>query len=278
MAKKKNSVLSRQRPKKNRSKGSFFSANLRSFLLLGSTVLILIGTFLYLSNARSSSVSGKSRNWRLTIKSDDRSLLEGREEQAVIQAVKETVTLGEKSDLLKAVSKIKTDESFAKIHLIRTGLDQLTLYYSKRIPVMCYQSDSLFLISTEAEIYGDLDSQDNCPGPVVSGILEDRKKQTRGSVLKLSTEEQKNVSLALQLLKVLRFHQLQPTRLIFDKYRGFFINLKGLETEIALGYPPFDTKLEKLGEVLERINSKGEIAQRIELDFQGKAFIKMKKL
>lgn len=278
MAKKKKSVLTRQRLKKNRNKNGFFRANLPYFFLLSTSLLILVGTYFYLSGANTRSISEKSRNWKLTLKADDSGLLDAREEQAIIQAVKDSVSHGEKADLLKAVAKIKSDESFAKIHLIRTGLDQLTLYYSKRIPIMCYQAESLYYISAEAEIYGDLENLDNCPGPVVSGILEDRKKQPRGGVLKLSTEEEKAVVLAVKLLKILRFHQHQPSALTYDKYRGFFINLKDLETDIALGNPPYDAKLEKLREVLEKIKVKGEVAQRIELDFQGKAFIKMKKL
>jgi hypothetical protein len=278
MAKKKTSVLSRQRPKKSRKNSGFSWSKLSLYVGCALAALILAGTFFYVYFGKTTVVAGKSRNWKLTIKAEDKSLLGNQEEQAIIQAVKVHVTEGDQRDLVKAIAAIKTDETFAKVHFVRTGLDQLTLYYAKRVPVMCYQGEQLHYISTAAEIYGVVEDPQTCPGPVVTGILEERKKSPKNVVLALSAEEQKNTENALQLSKNLAYYKHEPTKLSFDKYRGFFINIKDLETDIALGNPPFETKLEKLGEVLKKISSKGEVAQRIELDFQGKAFIKMKKL
>jgi len=278
MAKKKTSVLSRQRPKKSRKKGGFLWSNMSIFFGCTLGFVILAGTFYYLFAKKPTVVTGKNRNWKLTIKAEDRSLLGNQEEQAIIQAVKLHVTEGEPSDLLKAISTIKTDETFAKVHFVRTGLEELTLYYAKRVPIMCYQGDHLRFISNAAEIYGFVDDPQKCPGPVVTGILDERKKSAKNAVLTLTTEEQKNTENAIQLTKILAYYKHEPTLLSFEKYRGFYINIKDLETDIALGNPPFETKLEKLGEVLKKISSKGEVAQRIELDFQGKAFIKMKKM
>ena len=278
MAKKKTSVLSRQRPKKSRKNSGFSWSKLCLYVGCTLAVLILAGTFFYVYSGKTTVVAGKSRNWKLTIKAEDKSLLGNQEEQAIIQAVKAHVTEGDQRDLVKAIAAIKTDETFAKVHFVRTGLDQLTLYYAKRVPVMCYQGEQLHYISTAAEIYGFVEDPQTCPGPVVTGILEERKKSPKNVVLALSAEEQKNTENALQLSKNLAYYKHEPTKLSFEKYRGFFINIKDLETDIALGNPPFETKLEKLGEVLKKISSKGEVAQRIELDFQGKAFIKMKKL
>jgi hypothetical protein len=279
MAKKKTSVLSRQRPKKNRKKGRFSWSQMSFYAGCAVAILVLAGTFFYLFSGKTTVVAGKSRNWKLTIKAQDRSLLENQEEAAIIQAVKSHVTVGDQKDLLRAIATIKTDETFAKVHFVRTGIDQLTLYYAKRVPIMCYQGpDQLHYISSAAEIYGFVDDPQKCPGPIVTGILDERKKSGKNAVLSLTVEEQKNTDNAIQLAKILVFYKHEPTKLSFEKYRGFYINIKDLETDIALGNPPFETKLEKLGEVLKKISSKGEVAQRIELDFQGKAFIKMKKL
>jgi len=279
MAKKKTSVLSRQRPKKGRKKSGF--SWYKSAIYAGSAVvaLILIGTLFYLYQNKTTVIPGKDRNWKLTIKADDRSLLGDQEEAAIIHAVRAHISNGDPDDLLKAIATIKTDVSFAKVHFVRTGLEQLTLYYAKRVPVMCYQGDQqLYFISTAAEIYGFVDDPQKCPGPLVTGILDGRRNVKRNAVLTLSKEEQQNTERALQLAKILAYYKHDPTKLSYEKYRGFYINIRDLETEIALGNPPYETKLEKLGEVLKQISSKGEVAQRIELDFQGKAFIKMKKL
>ncbi len=277
MTKKKTSVLSRQRPKKSRKKRGFSWSSVSIYAGSALAALILASTFFYLFSGKTTVVAGKTRNWKLTIKAEDRSLLGNQEEQAIIQAVKTHVSEGDQKDLLRAIATIKTDETFAKIHFVRTGLDQLTLYYDKRVPVMCYQGEQLHYISSVAEIYGFVDDPQKCPGPIVTGIIEERKKSGK-AVLSLTVEEQKNTGNALQLAKILAFYKYEPTKLSFEKYRGFYINIKDLETDIALGNPPFEAKLEKLGEVLKKISSKGEVAQRIELDFQGKAFIKIKKM
>lgn len=278
MAKKKKSVLAKQRPKKSRKKAGFFRENLRLFLIGAVVAVILGGTIFYLVSPKHHAIAGKNREWKLTVRAEDKSLLEVVEEKAIVEAVKQHVGNGSRAELLKAVASVKAMETFAKVHLVLTGDSTLTLYYAKRVPVMCYRSDKdTWLVSVDAEIYGS-SAGENCPGPLLSGVLEERKNRTsRYGVMQLIPEEQKQIQAAVDLLTVLRKHGHQPASLTYEKYRGFHVTLEGLETEIALGNPPFDTKLEKLGEVLEKIRSKGEVAQRIELDFQGKAFIKLKK-
>ena len=58
----------------------------------------------------------------------------------------------------------------------------------------------------------------------------------------------------------------------------FFVVMKDNEAEVALGRPPFAEKLVKLGELINKLSKKGDVASRIELDYQGKAFIKLKKM
>jgi hypothetical protein len=278
MAKKKKSVLAKQRPKKSRKKAGFFRDNLRLLLIGSAAAVILGGTIFFLISPKHHAIAGKNQDWKLTVRAEDKSLLEGVEEKAIIEAVKQHVGNGSRAELLKAVGSVKAMETFAKVHLVRTGENTLTLYYAKRVPVMCYRADKdTWLVSDQAEIYGSA-SGSGCPGPLLSGVIEDKKnRSSRYGVMQLVPEEQKQIEAAINLLSVLRKHGHQPSSLTYEKYRGFYINLEGLETDIALGNPPFDTKLEKLGEVLEKIKSKGEVAQRIELDFQGKAFIKLKK-
>ena len=64
----------------------------------------------------------------------------------------------------------------------------------------------------------------------------------------------------------------------FKRFRGFFVVLQTSETEVALGRSPFSGKLVRLHEILKRLEKTSSTAARIELDYQGKAFIKEKKL
>lgn len=279
MAKKKKSVLAKQRPKKGRKKGGFLRNHSRLLATLFTGLLILSGTIFYVLRPDVKVIAGKSRDWQLTVRAEDKSLLSKVEEKAIVEAVKANVGDGSRQELLKAVSSIKVMEAFAKVHLVRTSDESLTLFYSKRVPVMCYTAgNELLLVSDQAELYGQLAAGQPCPGPILAGVVEEKRPKTnKFGVVPLSSEEHKQIEHALTLLSALTKYGHRPTNLTYEKYRGFYVNLDGLETDIALGNPPFETKLEKLGEVLEKIKGKGEVAQRIELDFQGKAFIKLKK-
>jgi hypothetical protein len=86
---------------------------------------------------------------------------------------------------------------------------------------MCYQGEQLHYISSVAEIYGVVDDPQNCPGPIVTGIIEERKKYPKNIVISLTAEEQKNTRNAMQLAKILAHYKHEPTKLSFEKYRGF---------------------------------------------------------
>jgi len=45
-----------------------------------------------------------------------------------------------------------------------------------------------------------------------------------------------------------------------------------------LGQSPFGPHLDRLDKIMAKLKSKNQIAERIELDYQGKAFIKLKKM
>ena len=65
----------------------------------------------------------------------------------------------------------------------------------------------------------------------------------------------------------------------YRRFRGFFVILEAQETRFQVpGRAPFAGKLDKLQGILSKLDAKGEVAQRVELDYQGKAFIKLKKM
>jgi hypothetical protein len=49
------------------------------------------------------------------------------------------------------------------------------------------------------------------------------------------------------------------------------------DTEIVIGLQPFAYKLKKLQNILDGLRRDGIVASRIELDYEGKAFIKERK-
>ena len=145
---------------------------------------------------------------------------------------------------------------------------------------LCVEADQIRYIGTDGAIYGSPNPSESCPGPILRGVFETGRKYqfNRDATLTLSQEELNIALQSLALMGALETAQLSPSTINYAKFRGFIVTLQGSSTEISLGFPPFEGRLQKLSQLLERIATSGSEALRIELDYQGKAFVKLKKI
>jgi hypothetical protein len=70
---------------------------------------------------------------------------------------------------------------------------------------------------------------------------------------------------------------IEVKRVHYQKFRGYSI-FSPDNSEIVVGLGPFDYKVKKLRGILEGLKRDGIVASRIELDYEGKAFIKERRL
>ncbi len=182
--------------------------------------------------------------------------------------------------MTRTARQIQQLESFASVHLLRLDREQVTVTLHRRSPQLCLQADKVRLISSTGDVYGSPDPT-ACPGPVVLGIIQRANTHyamQSNYTLELTDDEQTAVNEVLTLWSELQESKLAVASIEYRLYRGFIITLRDNATEVAVGRAPFNGRLSRLSEILAKLAQKGETAQRIELDYQGKAFIKLKKI
>lgn len=175
------------------------------------------------------------------------------------------------------------------VQLTRNGIDQMRIVAQPREGILRLQSHSMKLMTKDFFVFGNAD-YGNEQLPVL-----------QGSVFRVSSMERDSGDLSAQPLrdKALRAAEnavdimgqfsekgLEGNTLIWDEHRGMTISLvPAADTQpfdnidVLLGLPPYKEKVTRLGQMLEdRRKALQPLPQRIELDFDGKAFIKEREI
>jgi hypothetical protein len=92
-----------------------------------------------------------------------------------------------------------------------------------------------------------------------------------------TSDERRHLEDALEIWGLVRSGEVEIKSISFQKFRGYALILAD-DTEIVIGLQPFAYKLKKLQNILDGLRRDGIAASRIELDYEGKAFIKERKL
>lgn len=286
-------VLSRQKPQKKRRSARFRISSLKLPLLL-LLALCVAGAFSYfkptlLSRVTSRQVTastiGKSKiSWKLVVRTTDERPLRDEQMAEIAAIVRDTVVSGKKSELKTASRLIVQRLALGVAAVTRSGKSGLVVSVSQRVPLLGVYADKARFLAEDGTVYGDYltESDPGSPiGPVVTGIFDNRAESFTSSgngALDLGAEEVSLLKETAELYKAIRTSNLKIKSMDFRRFRGFFVVLQNSETEVALGRSPFAGKLTRLNEILTRFEKTSSTAARIELDYQGKAFIKEKKL
>ena len=139
-------------------------------------------------------------------------------------------------------------------------------------------------LTTDGTVFGDASEASDYPAGVkpvvlVDGIFDQRPGAGIDSSQRViaTSEEKRHLLEAIEIWQRSTDASVDVASINFKKFRGFSI-LLGDQTEIIIGIRPFDYKLKKLRGILDGLKRDGVVASRIELDYEGKAFIKEKKL
>lgn len=280
----KSSVLTRQKPKRGRRRPLAQSLKLYGVVVLSAVVLGAIGFGVFRLKTQGLFVSDRPDkiDWKVTIKAADDQALPSQALEDIVATVKKLAGDGSKRSLNRAAESVQKLDSYAQVSLIKLAPNELAVHVRRRTPAFCVQADRLRFVATDAVVYGtpDPSKADACPGPVLTGVFDDQRRFTVKSdlTLALEGEERQVLREALELFKLSREKKQAFTQVGYRRYRGFFVTLAGSGAEVAVGRAPFAGKLDKLTGILTKLEAKGHVAERIELDYQGKAFIKSKKM
>lgn len=282
------SVLSRQKPRRSgRAKLPRMGATWRllrlPLALLAMALLAWWGLRAGRREWRELMASRAGRiSWKVDLRLDAEHPLSERKADEIIRLAKDILETGKQDELQELAAAVQHLDAFGQAHVLRVALDRVVVSVRPRVPIMCAEVDRLRLVSEAGEIYGvaGVDGAPTCPGPRLVGILPstDKVQVTSNQTLQLAPDAQTAVQEAIALVQEGTARGFTFSLLEFRRYRGYFAHVSGLETEVALGRAPFAEKLDKLRTLLDKLAARGEVAQRIELDYQGKAFVKLKKL
>ena len=244
------------------------------FFILSPLFVVLYFYFITPVNKKFEQKTGLSHpikpSWELTLKSN--SLVTDKEKiirtlPKIIQDAKTTQEVAQ---------KIQKYFSFAKTTILQTAPEKLIIYIEDRVPEFSTLADKQRLVSIDHEIYGELSSAyKNLPR--LQNILKKGRKNytfSENASLVLEEEEKERLLEAQMILRLAEQNTLNVKEITFVEYRGFKLNFRQDKTEVFLGRKPFEKKFLKLLQIKKQFKNEDGATRRIELDYDGKSFIK----
>jgi hypothetical protein len=195
------------------------------------------------------------------------------EMQSIRDFVHQQLRIGEKFQLTSLARKMQHTFPISSLHVFKSSPDLLEIQIKKRSPFLVIKGPLRdYILSVDGELYtGLIDSTTQLP--YLSGLLDNRAplSANEDNVIDVTPEDSEVLKDAIQLVLVARSSSFPITNLIYKKFRGFFISTTDIE--VAIGNKPFEIKMERLQQLLKNLESKGVIAKKIEIDYEGKAFV-----
>lgn len=163
----------------------------------------------------------------------------------------------------------------SRVEVVRPNPSKILVGFERREPSLRIERGIQKLVDNAGFIYGScctLPAQEaESKLPLLVGVPA---PQADGGIT--GREEQGLLREALTLKEGLESRGIRAATIRYQSHRGFFAVMEPEGIEVAMGQAPFDDKLGRLIEVLQRIDRTK--VSRIELDYHGKAFIKERKL
>lgn len=296
----KKSALIGQKPRRRRSLGAHgrnsdsHGIPLAAKFAVVVTLVCLIG----LAYNRSSELLGKTyerfltsfhiptRHWDVQIMDGDGDPLSDDLRKDIYRISARTLKSGSPSDLASLISGVEALGTLEQVSVVRPRYQSVVVKASVRKPAMMVTvGPKTRYLTVDGTVYGELSDDFTAPAAqptlvTLSGIFETRSGgfQFDHSMRLIVSPDEKTLLLdGLQLGKLVSKQSLEVKSINHQGYRGFAIVLTD-GTEVVLGPAPFEYKLEKLLSILGKLKSQGSTASRIELDYDGKAFIKERKI
>jgi hypothetical protein len=209
-------------------------------------------------------------SWELTLKSNSQVTDKERIISKLPKIIHDAKTTQEVAE------KIQKYFSFAKTTILQTAPEKLIIHIEDRVPEFSTLADKQRLVSIDHEIYGELSSTyKNLPR--LENILNKGRKTytfSENASLVLEEEEKERLREAQMILRLAEQNTLDLKEITFVEYRGFKLNFRQDKTEVFLGRKPFEKKFLKLLQIKKQFKNEDGATRRIELDYDGKAFIK----
>ncbi len=275
-------VLSTQKPQRQRRK----IKNWKIGACIGLLVLIIVGIMYVTRPSIPQKIAANYKN-KLPVEiiihpdmRDDEHLSDATRND-IAQAGGKLITDMQEETLARAARALQSKFLADSVHLVRVAPNRISLLLKPRTPIMRVKGESIRLLSQLGHVYGTA-RDDHASLPLLSGLIDTNNvaRMRDNNTLLLSAEQEVIAKEALELLALLSQTTLRDSfdEIRFVKFRGITLRSSHDDLEVTIGRSPFDRKVDGLNRILAGLKKKGSQAQRIELDYDGKAFIKEKRL
>jgi hypothetical protein len=218
-------------------------------------------------------------HWQIDVRSTSGDAVSEEQARRIVKIAGLALRTGEENELRAIARQVQQNGQFAKVHVLRTAQSSVAVSVSERKPVMAIEADKLRQLTAEGVVYGE---QGDSPAlPIIRGVFDNRAEEfalAEDQSLRLTDDERQVIRESIELWGDANRAGFSVKSLEYRRFRGFFVTLTNSDIEVALGRTPFVEKFGRLQEILKRLEKSGGHAARIELDYQGKAFIKEKKM
>lgn len=279
MKKKRTKLLAKQSLRKRKSK-----SKKNRFYIIGVffVALFAVGYFLYSKEIKTSLTSSlgskhSSPNYQIIIKPDGNTPLPQKIRSRIIRKAQKTIKENPDNLMLAVARAIEKNSNFSRVHVLNYGHNKLVISVFKRKPFLAVKADTLRYLTKDGDVFGRIRDDDNQGLVPLYGVFPKSKTNYRfndDNSLFINNVQKSLLLEAVDLLSYTKKNKLSLVSMRFEKFRGFFVKLKQNGIEVSFGRKPFDKKVKRLGKILKNLKNKGIISTQIELDYEGKAFIK----
>ena len=276
-------ILSRQKPKRRKSVVGRWPRVL--IFCLTAAMLLLTGIYAARFIAKSGKVwtlfSSTADLVQVQIKPTEGFELTSADESHIRDVIKATIRETGDIHLNQIARRLHKGTDFERIHIFRPESNKLVVSLKKRSPVLAVMADRLRFLTRDGVVYGE--SQDNKPIlHRLNGVFTSRNTDTftldSDNRLVTTEIERQILTEAVELNEAVKASSVAIDFIDFQEYRGFILHLAADQVEVTIGRTPFGIRLKRLESTMAHLKKSGILFSRIELDYEGKAFIKEKKL
>ena len=263
MPKRTTGLLQKQRPRRRRT----FLRSLRYILPVIVVVTVVTVGFGLVSRFRQFSFfsSQTQDSWNVEVQS---TILPSKLRTDIARSAHDQLK-GYLPQFTLVASRLRAEFGLAEVGIQRTGLTSATIRPILRTPAFRIEGKARSYLSNDLVVFeSDYVDDDGLPTLSAPVSWSGRGDGDEPIVAKAAAEAASKALIALSTQK------FTGKKYTWDAARGMGVILADSGIEVLFGMPPYEQKVERLFKVLRDRTPEQGPPRRIELDFEGKAFIK----
>ena len=215
------------------------------------------------------------RPWRVSVEGDHKTPPAKNWKFEIIETIKQHLKEGRRDELAHVARLVLKSSMYDQVQLTRLAPRHVLVKVRVPSSIALIKADVLRFLSPHGHVFGRAKAEDYPELPQITGVFPNPPSKfpaLPNNKLILSSKTQDILREILAALDLITEAGLSLETLHYDLYRGVHIRLKD-HVLVALGHPPYEKKITRLSSILIEAVERGEELRKVELDFEGKAFV-----